>query len=208
MYRKAHAAQGHAWHARVKPRPWYACAMSSSLPSRGAQRTRHACFSAVTGAPQGECLNSRRSAQQGIALLDALLAFLVLSIAAVATLRFNATLTAHAELAAQRTFAVRAAQSRLEALRHGSMLRGALGVATSAEPLIESLALHNATYRVNTALSPHRDWHLTHVKVTVDWQDPQGHAQSISLTSMIRHLDPELSGLAAMPRANRGASGP
>ena len=80
---------------------------------------RHPRMQAKAGAQAG--------AQRGIGLIEALLAFLVLSLGMLAIARLQSDLRSNAELARQRSEAVRIAQQEIETLRAYSVLTASAG---------------------------------------------------------------------------------
>jgi len=78
-------------------------------------------------------------AQRGVGLIEALIAFLVLSLGMLAIARVQSDMRAHAELARQRTEAVRIAQQDIETLRAYSVLTSTAGAIWSYEraPAVE-----------------------------------------------------------------------
>jgi Tfp pilus assembly protein PilV len=150
--------------------------------------------------------NQRRpQAQRGIGLIEALLAFLVLSLGMLAMTRVQSDLRAHAELARQRTEAVRIAQQDIETLRAYSVLGTSAGARsydqiTSAITTVDSIA--PTRYELSRQVGASADGQAATVAVTVRWNDRRGDPQHMALSSVIARGAPALA--AALLNAPSG----
>ena len=155
------------------------------------------------------------SKQRGTALLEALLAFVFLAVGAAATVRLEGTLRLHAELARQRSEAVRLGERELETLRAYSAVEAASGASAyaaigDAETRVDGASGHvgNTDYRVVRHVDDAAFAGAKATSISVEWNDRQGTAQRVALDSVIARSDPAYSGalsIAAAPR--RGAFG-
>lgn len=129
-------------------------------------------------------------AQRGTSLLEALIAFLVLSLGMVAIARVQGHLRLNADVARQRTEAVRLAQQDMETLR--------------SERTFSAIASASRSANAGTAYAIERRIEATGVprakaaSITVRWVDRSGVAQQIALHSVIAGTDPRLSGALAL----------
>lgn len=137
-------------------------------------------------------------AVRGITLVEALIAVLVLSLGLLVVARLQPSWRADAELARQRSEAVRLAQQDMERVR-------GLPDAVDAEHDIDadtagSTTAYHLVRRVDAAGIPNAGA----VAVTVGWTDRAGNAQAVMLDSIVARLDPALSG--ALATGARGAT--
>jgi len=144
--------------------------------------------------------------QRGIGLIEALLAFLVLSLGMLAMTRVQSDLRAHAELARQRTEAVRIAQQHIESLRAYSVLTASAGTRSyeqiaPASTTVDSIA--PTRYELIRQVDAAADRQAASVAVTVRWNDRRGGPQQTTLSSVIGRSAPSLA--AALLSAPRGA---
>jgi Tfp pilus assembly protein PilV len=140
--------------------------------------------------------------KRGTSLFEALIAFLVLSMAALATARWTAPVRAEAEIARQRSEAVRLAQAGIERLRSFTALQtpsGGRAVAdiTDADDTIEIGA---TSFRVRHETQPLAGDRARSVSITVHWTDRQGNPQRVVLDTLIAAADPVLGGALALAR--------
>jgi Tfp pilus assembly protein PilV len=146
---------------------------------------------------------SRR--QRGLSLLEALIALLVLSLGLLAVARLQPQLRQHAELARQRSEALRLAQEDIERLRSFALLAAAPGSRSFADigaaqrsVDADSGLLTNSRYRVTRDIAATATPNAKEVTVTVDWLDRSGAAQQVTLASMIAAADPVLAGVLSL----------
>lgn len=138
------------------------------------------------------------SRQRGIALLEALLAFLVLSIGMLALSRLQNGLRAGAESARERTEAVRLAQRDIESLRTFTGMAGwnAIADATANVTPADGTTDYTLERRVQTVAG----LALKTVQVTLHWTDRHGAAQQLQLHTMVAGQDAALSAALSLPR--------
>ena len=138
----------------------------------------------------------------GFALIEALVAMLVVSFGMLAVAGFQTTLSLNADVAKQRTEATRLAQEKMEKLRTFSNLTIYGNQMVSSSETITSIAntTTNATFT--------RSWGITNagnpdtgrsVVVTVSWTDRAGNTQQVQLTSHVSATDPLLVGSLWFP---------
>ncbi|HWI12060.1 MAG TPA: prepilin-type N-terminal cleavage/methylation domain-containing protein [Burkholderiaceae bacterium] len=147
--------------------------------------------------------------QRGTTLIEALIAFLVLSLGLLAVARVQTQLRQNADVARQRSEAVRLAQEDLESLRAFAVLAAAPGarsfeaIADDAHTVESAGGSYLVTRRVDAAATPH----AKNVSVGVAWTDRSGGAQQFGLASVIAGTAPAFSGALGLARtaAAKGA---
>lgn len=159
-------------------------------------------FAPVRSTPH-RCLHSLRRAR-GFALLEALIAAVLVAAGAAALLWLQGELRYNADAARQRTEAARLAQADIERLR--AFVAVDEGGASPAWSEIEddaqdvtpdaSPTRYALTRRVQTdALLA-----LKTIEVTLRWTDRRGQAQQLSLATLIAGHDPALAAALRLPR--------
>ena len=138
------------------------------------------------------------SRQRGVALLDALLAFLVLSIGLVALSRLQGDLRANADSARERTEAVRLAQLDIEGLRAFIDAAGWDAIDETSADVTPTGS--RTSYTLERTVQATSGPALTAVQVTLQWTDRHGSAQQLRLATLIAGQDPALSAALALPR--------
>lgn len=144
-----------------------------------------------------------RRVQRGITLIEALIAFLVLSLGMLAVVRMQPELRQHAELARQRSEATRLAQQDIEGLRGFVRLDGAapsFDAIADAAFTVEPDGLGSPRYRVQRRVDAAAWPQSRVVVVSVQWADPRGEAQQIELATLIAAHEPALAALGLLPR--------
>ena len=156
-----------------------------------------------------------RRLQRGTTLLEALVAFLVLSLGMLTVVRVQTQLRFSSDVARQRTEAVRLGQEDLETLRAFSVLaasagRRAYADLTSTSRQVDSASGYatNTRYTVARQIDPASTLRAKNATVTVSWNDRAGDAQQVVLNSVIAGTDPAYSGALALPRDAGQARGP
>lgn len=158
--------------------------------------------------PMHEPIHAPAGCQRGITLLEALVAFLVLTLGMLAVMRVQGQLRLNAETARHRSEAVRLAQDDLESLRAFSVLAAAPGVRS-----YEAIASTTRTVGAGDPGDPGSTaFVLTRqvdaagalaakqVVVSVRWNDRSGAAQEVTLASVIAGVAPAYSGALGLAR--------
>jgi Tfp pilus assembly protein PilV len=154
-----------------------------------------------------------RIARRGVALLESLIAFVFLCLGALATVQLQGTLRLHADLARQRSEAVRLGERELEALRAFSVVEAASGARAyaaiiDAASTVDSASgyLSNTAYRIVRHIDDSVVAGAKAATVAVEWTGRDGTLQRVALDSVIARSDPAYSGALALPTAPpRGA---
>ena len=148
-------------------------------------------------------ISTRR--QHGVSLIEALVALLVLSLGMLTVSQLQSHLRLGSDIARQRAEAVRLGQEDIEALRAYSVLT-ASGAARSWAGITSASRTVDAStgYATHTRYTVAREIVATSAlaaktaAVTVHWNDRDGDAQKIVLTTMIAANDPAHGGLLAL----------
>ena len=126
--------------------------------------------------------------QRGTTLVEALIAFLVLSLGMLAAARTQTHMRLGADVARQRSEAVRLAQEDIEALRGFTVLAAAPGarsfeaIASASRTVDSSTGLAgNTSYLLARQIEPAVAPHAKSAAVTVSWTDRSGDAQQVAL---------------------------
>ena len=152
--------------------------------------------------------------QRGTTLLEALVAFLVLSLGMLTVARVQTQLRFNSDVARQRSEAVRLGQDELETLRAFSVI-AASGTARSfadvatASRTVDSTTGHasNTRYLVARQVDAASAPHAKTASVTVSWTDRAGDPQHVVLDSLISGTDPAYSGALGLSRSSTQAKG-
>lgn len=144
-----------------------------------------------------------RQKQRAMALLEALIALLVLSIALSGLLQLNLLLRQGADLSRQRSAALRLAGSTLEALR------------SPLQPFLPDVPDPEARFLSTLQVDPGPDGMQfaglgsRAVRSTVSWADSRGQPQQVSLVTLLPPADPDgLLSAALLPLRSASASTP
>ena len=148
--------------------------------------------------------------QRGASLLEALIAFAVLSLGLSGMARLQTHLRLDAEIARQRSEAVRLAQQDIETLRSFSALGAADHQRAYADiaPAQQPVSLATTRYELTRRVADAAGYKAT--GVTLAWADRRGQPHSVVLESMIAGSDPLLAAsLTVVRRVHpmRGAAG-
>ncbi|UUX94605.1 prepilin-type N-terminal cleavage/methylation domain-containing protein [Aquabacterium sp. J223] len=140
--------------------------------------------------------------QRGVSLVEAMVAFVVAGFGMLALVGVQSTLRSNADIAKQRTEALRLGEQYLEGLRAFPDL--ARYAQLEAEPAPAPVTVGNATYTIAKAVQARTapDPERLEITVTVSWQDrlsPANETSSVVLSSVIAGIDPALSGWLAAP---------
>lgn len=149
--------------------------------------------------------------QRGTTLVEALIAFVVLSVGVLALSRGHGDLRRHADLARQRSEAVQFAQHDLEHLRAYATLDAASGVRSFAaidSDVAQRDAANgdrvNVEYRLQRSIDAATFAHAKAASVRVEWNDRRGESQHIVLETLIAGADPALAAVLGLePRARQ-----
>ena len=139
-----------------------------------------------------------RSRQRGVSLLDALLAFLTLSLGMLAMSRLQTDLRASADAARERSEAVRLAQLDIEGLRAFADTAGWNAIADATTDVTP--AGSTTGYTLERVVETRTEPALKAVQVTLHWSDRRGAAQQWHLATLIAGHDPALAGALTLPR--------
>ena len=153
--------------------------------------------------------------QRGTTLLEALVAFLVLSLGMLTVARVQTQLRLNSDVARQRSEAVRLAQEDLESLRAFAVLAASAGARSYGAISSGSRAVDSGTgYATNTHYLVQRQIdtgsapQAKTASVTVSWADRSGAAQQVALNSIIAGNDPAYSGALGLARSGAFVKGP
>lgn len=163
-------------------------------------------------------MNTVRHRQRGATLLEALLAFLVVSVGMLMLARLQSSLRLETDLARQRSEAVRLAQQDMEAQRHFSSLaspssgsgHGHADIASADSHLLpaELGLVSNTDYALTRAVDTDAATGYKALTVDIGWHDRRGAAQTFQLHSIIARNPPTLAATLALPRSRLAAHGP
>ncbi|MCV2368817.1 type IV pilus modification PilV family protein [Roseateles oligotrophus] len=153
-----------------------------------------------------------RHASNGVALIEALVALLILAFGMLALVGLQGNLRRGADLSKQRGEAIRLAQKEMETLRaysvltHPDPVNPVAGVLAFADIASQSNAdagdpNSNAVFALTRSVSP---WPQdqspqTAVRVRVDWLDRAAGPQFVMIDSVISRADPGLSAALTVP---------
>ena len=151
-------------------------------------------------------LQRRGRAARGVSLIEALVAFAVLGFGMLGVVGMQSTLRYNADIAKQRSEAVRIAEETLEDWRTFSVLNpsvvpGHVSYAAIASQPQANVAGYttNTTYRrTGTVVESVPPGQKTLV-VDVEWTDRSGATQSVRLTSLVAGIAPELAATLVAP---------
>ncbi len=154
-------------------------------------------------------------AQRGVALMEALVAMVVMALGMLAIAGIQATMRLNADVARQRSEANRLAQGEMEALRSfvimattpGKLAWDDIITPTPAEREVD-LQTANARFVLQRIVTTSASPALKSLSVTVSWVDRTGQRQSVVLNSIIAGAEPGLSGLLSVAPAATAADRP
>lgn len=141
----------------------------------------------------------------GLALIEVLIAFALISLGSLGLLRLQRLLHDSADFARQRAEAVRLAEADLEGLRHFSRLESGNGefawadIRTLTATALDDVA-SNAGFTLQRSVGDGPATRLKAVDSRIDWTDRNGAAQQLTLSSLIAAVDPAAIGALALQR--------
>lgn len=145
-----------------------------------------------------------RSSRRGVALLEALIAALIVSAGALALIWLQGELRYNADSARQRTEAARLAQADIERLRAFITVDAAVASpawSEIADDVIDPTPAGSpTTYLLTRTVQTDTARALKSVQVTLRWNDRRGQVQQLSLHTLIAGHDPVLGATLALPR--------
>lgn len=137
-------------------------------------------------------MKTARGTQRGFSLVEALIGLLVLTLGLLAVLRAQPLLRQHAEIARQRSEAVRLVQEEIERQR-------AAPAPAAGERLVDD-TFASTRYRLVREVDAAAWPNATVLTVTAHWPDRAGAPQQLRLATIIATLDAALPGAAVLPR--------
>jgi Tfp pilus assembly protein PilV len=151
-----------------------------------------------------------RSRQRGVTLLESLVAFFVLAAASVAVAALHGHVQLAADVARERSQAIRLAENTVEELRAFTAIAGDLGTPTYAAIADGSAVVAPASvrtaYRIDRFVDDAAFTGTKATTVAVRWADRRGAGNAVVLHTFIAALDPRYSGsLGLDPGAFRSA---
>ena len=143
-------------------------------------------------------LRSQRT-QRGTSLVEAVVALAVMAFGMLAVVGVQSMLRLNADVAKQRSEAVRIAQDALENARAFAAIEAPLGVqsafadiASAAGVAVAGLAT-NTTYTLTRTVVERNDPRRKEIAIRVAWTDRNDQAQAVELNSIIAAIDPRLA---------------
>ena len=142
--------------------------------------------------------------QRGFALLEALIAAVLVAAGAIALIWLQGELRFNADAARQRTEAARLAQADIERLRGFVTIEADVGSTAWSEIADDVLDVTPAAsptrYTLTRIVQTNAALSMKTVEVTLRWSDRRGQAQQLSLDTLIVGHDPALAGALSLPR--------
>lgn len=153
-------------------------------------------------------MTSRRSRRliRGTSLVEAMVALAVMAFGMLAVVGIQATLRQNADVAKQRSEAVRIAQEAMETARAFSTIDSAAGLAAYADiAAVANLAVTgyttNTIYTLTQDIAAQTAPDRKELRIRVDWTDRNGQFQRVELNSLVGANDPRISlALGAEPK--------
>ncbi|MBN8510799.1 MAG: hypothetical protein J0L57_19570 [Burkholderiales bacterium] len=139
------------------------------------------------------------AAARGTSLVEAVVALAVLAFGMLAVVAVQSTLRLNADIAKQRSEAVRIAQEAIEAARAFSAVESPGAGQASYDAVTSAAAQTVVGYTTNTTYTLTRSVVTTDnppgkaIRVAVAWTDRNGEAQGIELDSVVAGIDPRVS---------------
>lgn len=141
---------------------------------------------------------------RGFALLEALIAALLVAAGAIGLIWLQGELRYNADAARQRTEAARLAQADIERLRGFVAVDagdGSPAWSDIADDVQDVTPIASPTrYTLTRVVQTDTALALKSIEVTLRWTDRRGHAQQLRLHTLITGHDPALAGAMSLPR--------
>lgn len=141
--------------------------------------------------------------QHGFALLEAMIAALLVAAAAIALIWLQGEMRYNADAARQRTEAARLAQADIERLRAFVAVEADAGSPAWSEIADDEIDVTPAAsptrYLLTRVVETDATIGLKKVTVTLRWSDRRGLAQQLSLDTLIAGHDPALATALSLP---------
>ena len=140
-----------------------------------------------------------KTRQRGFTLVEALISLVVMAFGMLALSGMQVSLSRNADVAKQRTEAMRLAQARIEQMRSFS------GISTGAvnwnglDAVANTTTTTNATFTVASTMGGVDADAMRTVNVAVTWVDRTGAPQAINIASVISQTDPRDPGFIGNP---------
>jgi Tfp pilus assembly protein PilV len=152
--------------------------------------------------------------QRGASLLEALIAFLVLSLGLLGMVKLQAHLRLDADLSRQRSEAVRLAQQDIEEMRAFASIAAApnqrsYAAIASATRDVDAASGYssNTRYAIARRVIDNPGLATKTASVTVSWADRGGKAHDLALEAMVGGIDPLLSASLALAKREHAVKG-
>lgn len=152
------------------------------------------------------------SKERGISLIEAVVALAVMAFGMMGVAGLQASLRQNADLARQRSEAVRIAQADIEKARGFTVVQSingkisyddlTIGIVTSAVAGYES---SSTTYTRKTTITGEASQNIKHIASEVSWTDRSNSSQSVKLISSVHRISPEIA--AALSVSGSGNPG-
>lgn len=153
--------------------------------------------------------NSLRRRQRGFALLEALVAMLIMTIGVLSLAAMQTTINRYSNEAKLRSDASRLAQEQIETLRsYTGIAETVIGQGTTSGTAVnwdmltsgsDNPASTNATYTRTWTLSGAINDSMRQIQVSMAWVNRSGESQSLTISSVISKTDPADSGYLNFP---------
>jgi Tfp pilus assembly protein PilV len=148
-------------------------------------------------------MRTARSAQRGMSLVEALVAFAISSVGLLAMVGTQAALRQNSDAVRQRAEALRLAQGEMERLRalpptHLASVTGSTSATQQS----------NTRFVIERTVAPRAEAAYVAASVRVRWTDRKGEPASLGVDSVIAAIDPVLSGRLFTPDAASAYTAP
>lgn len=150
------------------------------------------------------------SAQRGISLIEALVALAVVAFGMLGVAGMQSSLRFNADVAKQRSEAVRLAASAIEDARGFTAVNATPGKTAYGEIVDQPAELFrtNTTYTRLVTVINNVDQNRKSVRTEVTWPDRNGVTQTVALVTQIHRIEPTISGALGVPVTGSLAQAP